>query len=104
MRLEHRIVAVETLVKCGGGMVVVDRSEIMGLLKLPLAGLMSYGNIKDVASDTVHLKKACAKLGSRVSDPFMALSFLALPVIPEFKLTDKGLFEVSMQRFTSLLI
>jgi adenine deaminase len=80
--------------KIGGGMSVVADGEVLADVKLPIAGLMSDRPMKDVADDVGKLTKAIHDLGSKLKEPVMTLSFLALPVIPELKLTDHGLIDV----------
>lgn len=87
--------AVEAVIDMGGGMVAVRGGRIEAFLALPVAGLMSTLSLEKVAEKASLLNRAAAKMGSVLSDPFMTLSFLALPVIPELKLTDRGLFDVS---------
>lgn len=74
-----------------GGLVVVDGGQIIGRLPLPIAGLMSDRPIEQVRGTMSQLLEVANHIGCVVEDPFMALSFMALPVIPELKLTDKGL-------------
>lgn len=90
--------AVESVIDMGGGLVAVNEGRVLASLELPVAGLMSNLSMEKVAGKTVELNRAAANLGSELSNPFMTLSFLALPVIPELKLTDLGLFDVG--RFT----
>jgi adenine deaminase len=80
--------------KTGGGMAAAsgDRIEI---LPLPIAGLMSTLPASDVSGKLRTLKALLRDWGAKLDNPFMALSFLSLPVIPELKLTDLGLVEVS---------
>jgi len=80
--------------KIGGGMVAVADGEILADVKLPIAGLMSDRPMKEVANDVGKLSHAIHGLGSKLAEPVMTLSFLALPVIPELKLTDYGLIDV----------
>ncbi|MFW6081783.1 MAG: adenine deaminase [Desulfosalsimonas sp.] len=87
--------AVGAVVSMGGGLAVVSEGRVTASLELPLAGLMSDLPMERVAAKTDELNKAAMSLGSRLQDPFMTLSFLALPVIPELKLTDMGLFDVA---------
>jgi len=94
--------AVKAVIRAGGGMAVVDEGRVLALLKLPIAGLMSDRPIKEVAKAKKRLISFCRRLGSKLPDPFQSLSFLALPVIPELKLTDKGLVDVSRQRIVPL--
>lgn len=80
------------LASIGGGLCVVMDGKILADLPLPIAGLMSASPAADVAARIEALKTAARQTGSTLSDPFATLSFLALPVIPALKLTDRGLF------------
>ena len=86
--------AVTTINKMGGGIAVVDNSTVLEALELPIAGLMSNKPIEFVSSRTRDLISACRALGIQLKDPLMTLSFMALPVIPRLKLTDRGLVDV----------
>jgi len=86
--------AVAAVVKMGGGIVVVDSGRTLSSLPLPIAGLMSNLPMGEVSRKMDGLNNTAKALGSKLSDPFMALSFLALPVIPKLKITDLGLFDV----------
>jgi len=86
--------AVAHINKIGGGMVAVMDGKVLADVRLPIAGLMSDQPMAQVAKDVNKLKQAIRKLGSKLEDPMMTLSFLALPVIPELKLTDHGLIDV----------
>ncbi len=86
----------------GGGQVVVKGGEVLAELPLDVAGLMSTLPLEEVAERVRELREAAWGLGCSLREPFMALSFLALPVIPELKLTDRGLFDVSSFRHVSL--
>ncbi|MBS3731857.1 MAG: adenine deaminase, partial [Desulfobacterales bacterium] len=97
-------VAVEAVIEMGGGLVVVRNRQVSASLPLPIAGLMSDLPLRDVAEKTAELNRAAAGLGSVLSDPFMTLSFLALPVIPALKLTDRGLFDVHRFEHVSLFV
>ncbi len=91
--------AVNELARIGGGLVVVDRyGQVKAELALPVAGLMSQEPADVVAKKMKALLEAARKLGSSLPQPFMTLSFMALPVIPSLKITDQGLFDVD--RFT----
>lgn len=99
---QDMVVAANFLKKEGGGIVLVKEGEIVSFLSLPLAGLMSLKKAEEVVKELSSLDKKAkevSKLGSLV---FMHLSFLALPVIPKLKLTDKGLFDGEKFSFTSL--
>ena len=92
---DDMFLAVATVAEMGGGLVVVDGGEVLGSLALPIAGLMSPAPLEEVAADLSRLRRLAFGLGvNEDHDPFMTLSFLALPVIPELKLTDRGLVAV----------
>ncbi len=86
--------AARAVVEAGGGLAAARGEEVLGLLPLPIAGLMSARSATDVAADLERLLAAARSLGSGLHDPFMAMSFLALEVIPHLKLTDQGLVDV----------
>jgi adenine deaminase len=86
--------AIRCLKKSGGGMVTVKDGKVLSLLELPVAGLMSDKPAEDVAKELKDIHKSVKCLGCGVEAPFMELAFLALPVIPELKITDKGLIDV----------
>ena len=99
------LIAARHVSSIGGGLSVVDSGKIIASLSLPIAGLMSYSNIESVITSIIDVNQACLKLGSNVvKDPFMLPSFLALPVIPSLKLTDKGLVDVDSFRFINLWV
>lgn len=87
--------AVNHLKEINGGLVVVKNEEVIASLSLPISGLMSMKNHATIEEDLLVLKRSTAELGFNASfNPFLTLSFLTLPVIPELKLTDLGLFDV----------
>jgi adenine deaminase len=87
--------AVARLAEIGGGQVAVLDGRVVGEVPLPLAGLMSDRPAAEVAEQIRALNEAAATLlGTTVEEPFMQLSFLALSVIPELRLTDGGLVDV----------
>ena len=87
--------AVEEVRDMGGGMVAVAEGETLARTPLEVGGLMSRLSLGELTSELEDLARAAAALGSILDEPFMALSFLALPVIPELKLTDRGLVDVN---------
>jgi adenine deaminase len=89
------LLAVQTIENMVGGLVVVVRGEVKAALPLPIAGLMSDQSIEHVLEQKKALLQAVPLTGCGLSNPFMPLSFLALPVIPELKITDKGLVDVN---------
>jgi len=87
--------AVLKIAEMGGGMAVVEGDQILAALALPVAGLMSPRAAAEVAANHEALEAAARSLGCNLPAPFMTLSFLALPVIPELRLTDMGLVDVN---------
>jgi adenine deaminase len=88
----------------GGGLAVADGVRILARLPLPVAGLMSNKPIAEVRRVLDEVIGAARTLGSDMHDPFMALSFLALEVIPHLKLTDQGLVDVDQFKFVPLWV
>jgi adenine deaminase len=88
------LMAVRHLVDLGGGMAVVADGRVLADLALSIAGLISPWPLEPVAAAYRRLIQTYHDLGGTLPDPFMALSFLALPVIPALKLTDLGLVDV----------
>ncbi|MDP2871114.1 MAG: adenine deaminase [Bacillota bacterium] len=82
------------LARLGGGFVAVRDGKVLAALPLPVAGLMSDLPVAGVASMLGAVNAAARSLGCPLDSPFMTLSFMALPVIPELKLTDRGLVDV----------
>lgn len=78
-----------------GGFVVVEGGHVRAELALPLAGLMSLESYETVHAELIELRRAAAQLGVRLHEPFLQLAFLALPVIPALKITDRGLVDVT---------
>lgn len=100
VRDEDMAAAVNCLVKDHGGIVVTDGAEIRGELPLPIAGIMSDDSLEHVNAALESAKEAAYALGvSREIDPFMTLSFMALPVIPTLRLTTRGVIDVIHQRY-----
>ncbi|SNS60184.1 Adenine deaminase [Anaerovirgula multivorans] len=103
---EDIVLAIKEVEKVGGGITICSKGEILKTLPLPIAGLISDGTMEkvnlqlkemlNIAYDQLHVNKNI--------DPFMTLSFLALPVIPEIKLTDMGLFNVTNFSFMDLTL
>lgn len=99
---EDILCAIKEIEKIKGGIVAVEGGRVLGKLSLPIAGLMSDKPVTEVKKKLEELHKIARKLGDKTNRPFMVLSFLALPVIPEIKLTDKGLVDVKKFSFIDL--
>jgi adenine deaminase len=98
------LTAVRGVAEMGGGLVVAQNESIVASLPLPVAGLMSDRPLVEVAAGYDGLRAATAALGSPLHDPFMAMSFMALEVIPKLKLTDQGLVDVEKFALVDLFV
>jgi len=98
------LAAARAVANVKGGMVAVDGDTILSQLPLPIAGLMSNQPIEQVRVQMDDLLRTAHQLGSPLHDPFTAMSFLALPVIPSLKLTDYGLVDVDKFQPVSLFV
>ena len=87
--------------RCQGAFVVSRGEEVLASLPLPLAGLMSEGTASEIHDGLVALKAAARALGCTLHEPFLQLAFLALPVIPSLKITDRGLVDVEQFEIVS---
>lgn len=97
---EDMLIAIEELKRVNGGYTVVSRGKVVGTLELPVAGIMSNSTAEYVENTLNSMLKEAFKLGiNNEIDPFITLSFLALPVIPEIRITDQGLFDVTKFEF-----
>ena len=92
------------LVKSQGGKIIVENQKTLAHLKLPIAGLMSDKSAQEVQKTIKELEDAAQKLGCTIEDPFMSMAFLSLSVIPELKITDKGLIDVTKFEVTNLFV
>ena len=96
--------AVRRVAAIGGGIVVADGAQTLAEVALPVAGLMSNASMADVDAAERRANEAARTLGGTMDHPFMTLAFLALPVIPELKLTDKGLVDVAKFDFVAPVV
>jgi adenine deaminase len=101
---EDMLAAVKAVIEMGGGLVAAVNGEVKARLPLPVAGLLSEMYMRDVADGIDDCTDFAHDLGCKLEDPFMTLSFLSLPVIPELKLTDKGLVDVKAFQFVPLFL
>ena len=93
---EDMLYAANQLIQKGGGMIAVKAQKELACLPLPIGGLMSQESYLEVNAQLASLTKEAYNLGANQAfDPFLTLSFLTLSVIPELKITDKGLFSFS---------
>ena len=101
---DDMLAAVLAVKQMGGGLVAVAEGKILASLPLPVAGLLSERRMQYVAAGIDDCIDAVHAQGCTLKDPFMTLSFLCLPVIPELKLTDMGLVDVNAFRFVPLFL
>ena len=92
---EDMALAANRLGQIEGGFVVVEDGKVHAELPLPVAGLMSLSPFEAVHDDLVALRAAARALGVTLEEPFLQLAFLALPVIPALKITDRGMVDVT---------
>jgi adenine deaminase len=94
--------AVQGIAQMHGGLIAVKQGRVLASLPLPIGGLMSDRSIEEVRDGLNLLHRMVREMGCTLEEPFMALSFLALPVIPELKITDKGLVDVTQFKIVPL--
>jgi adenine deaminase len=104
VRDNDMIMATKVLVDSGGGMVAVRDSRMLAHVPLPIAGLMSDRPVEEVSKQVEELKDVWKKLGSSLPSPHVALSFTTLSVIPELRITDKGLLDTVQFKFVDPII
>ncbi|MBI5681737.1 MAG: adenine deaminase [Deltaproteobacteria bacterium] len=96
------LMAAKKVEEMNGGLTVVSDGSIKASIPLPIAGLMSDKPLKQVVESMGKLLNKVKELGCVLPDPFMTMSFLALPVIPEIRLTDKGIVDVGCFKIVSV--
>ncbi len=96
--------AVREIERLQGGIVVTDGSQVISSLPLPVCGLLSGKSLEETAGGLSLVESAARGLGTSLASPFSTLSFLALPVIPELRLTDRGLVDVYKFRLVDLFV
>jgi adenine deaminase len=92
------------LAEVGGGMVAVREGEVLAVVPLPIAGLMSQEPVEIVNEQVQELAKAWKELGCDLVSPFMTMSILALPVIPELRITNRGLVDTAQFTRVDLIV
>jgi adenine deaminase len=95
--------AANEIARIQGGLVAAKDGKILAELALPFAGLMSTRPIEEVNEAEKRLSEAARSLGCTFSSPFMVMSFLSLAVIPEIRLTDKGIVDVGAAKLIPMM-
>lgn len=101
---EDMALAANTLIACGGGATAVRDGEVLGLVELPVAGLMSTRPLENVAAQVAGLERAWEQMGCAMPSPFMTMALLSLACIPELRLTNRGLVDCRTFEFVPLVI
>ena len=101
---EDMYYAAVELVKSQGGKIIVKDRKTLAHLALPIAGLISDKPFSEVDIKLQELSNAAKEIGCKIDDPFMSMAFLSLSVIPEIKITDKGLIDVNKFEVTNLFV
>jgi adenine deaminase len=101
---EDMAIAGNTLAEVGGGMVAVRDEQVLALLPLPIAGLMTDRPLEEVAQAVEELDVAWKQLGCQLVSPFMTMALLALAVLPELRLTNRGLVDTVNFQFVDLIV
>ncbi len=96
--------AVKELERCQGGFCAVVDEQLLGILPLPLGGLMSLSSASEVLEGTERINAIVKKMGCSLPAPFMSLSFISLPTVPELGLTDMGLINVREHALAKLFV
>lgn len=101
---EDMAFAANKLAEVGGGMIAVRNGEVLAMLPLPIAGLMSDEPVEEIAKKLKGIEKAWETLGCDLISPFMTTALISLAVIPELRLTNKGLVDTVKFEFVDLFI
>ena len=95
--------AIEKLKEIGGGIIVVNNGQVLSSIKLEIGGLITQRPINEILEDLNKLHDSINEIAPTIDfNPFLTLSFLSLPVIPDIKITDKGLFDVKKFEFINI--
>ena len=101
---EDMALAANALIDCGGGMVVVADGEVLGLVELPIAGLMNDLGAKEMSEKVHHLEGTWEKIGCTMPSPFMTMALIPLACLPELRLTNRGLVDCTTFEFVDLFV
>ena len=99
---EDMALAANTLIQCGGGMCAVQNGKVLGLVPLPIAGLMGEKPMEEMAKAVADLEEAWKVIGCSMPSPFMTMALIPLACLPELRLTDRGLVDCTRFCFTEI--
>lgn len=100
---EDMALAANTLVQCGGGMVAVQDGKVLGLVELPIAGLMNDKSAEAMADTVAQLESAWKAIGCDMPSPFMTMALIPLACLPDLRLTNRGLVDCRTFEFVPLV-
>lgn len=98
---EDMALAANTLIECGGGLVAVRNGKVLGLVALPIAGLMSDKPLEEMSETVGKLENAWQEMGCSLPSPFMTMSIIPLACLPELRLTNRGIVDCRTFTFVS---
>lgn len=101
---EDMALAANTLAACGGGMAVVADGEVLGLVELPIAGLMNALPAEEMSAKVHALEQTWAEIGCTMPSPFMTMALIPLACLPELRLTNRGLVDCTTFEFVELMV
>ncbi|NTU89274.1 MAG: adenine deaminase [Actinobacteria bacterium] len=101
---EDMALAANTLIGCGGGMVAVQGGKVLGLVPLPIAGLMNDKPASEMSALVSKLEEAWVTIGCEMPSPFMTMALIPLACLPELRLTNRGLVDCNTFQFVDLLV
>ena len=99
---EDMALAANTLIECGGGMCAVQNGKVLGLVALPIAGLMSDKPMQEMADIVAGLEESWKEIGCSMPSPFMTMALIPLACLPELRLTDRGLVDCNRFCFVDI--
>lgn len=99
---EDMALAANTLIECGGGMVAVQNGKVLGVVPLPIAGLMNDKPAEEMSEMVEALEAAWAQIGCSMPSPFMTMALIPLACLPELRLTNRGLVDCRTFQFVPL--
>ena len=104
MNEDDMAVAGNELSKAGGGMIVVKDGKVLALLPLPVAGLLTDRPVREVQRQVEKLDEAWKALGCNLVSPFMTMALLGLPVLPELRISNRGLVDTLAFKFVDVIV
>ena len=100
---EDMVLAANTLIECGGGLVAVLDGKVLSVVELPIAGLMSDRPIEEMSASIEKMEQTWVDMGSTLPSPFMTMALIPLACLPETRLTNRGLVDCRTFQFLDLL-